>query len=116
MRDERFDQDLALVLRELAGEPSMSLRYRVADIIAQAPVGRRAWFSPPLGVAAAVVAVVAALALASGFIPHQDAGSPITASPSPSGPVQRPEPSPSTAPEPSPSASPAPGSPRAASS
>ena len=103
MSDERFEQDLKLVLREIAGEPSMSLRYRIAETTAQAPIGRRGWFSPPIRLATATVGAVAVLALAFSLVPHQGVGPPVTAGPSPSGSSLSPEPSPSATPGTSPS-------------
>jgi hypothetical protein len=69
MTDERFDHDLKAVLREIAGgEAPMSLRNRLADLIDQAPVGRRLWFAAPMKPSLAAIGAVAVLVLAVLFV------------------------------------------------
>ncbi len=84
MNDERFKQDLTVVLREIAGkEAPVSLRYRLTDVTEHAPA-RMLWFSPPLRLAAATVVVVAIAALAIIFVPRQLVGQSPSGSPEPS--------------------------------
>jgi hypothetical protein len=101
MNDERFEHELKSVLREIAGrEAPMSLRTRVADVIDQAPLGRRLWFAPPLKLSLVAIGAVAVLALAVLFV------GPLMVGPTPS---QTPEPSASASAssiEPTPSAQP----------
>lgn len=100
-RDERFDRDLAGVLREIAGEEApMSLRYRLSDITERAPISHRTWFTTPMRLSV-VVAGLAVLALALLLWPRADVGPGPSESPSPS-------PSQSQSLEPSASAEPTP--------
>jgi hypothetical protein len=95
MSDERFDRDLASVLRGIAGEEApMSLRFRLSDITDRAPVGPRLWFATPMRLSMVAAAAVAVLALAIIFLP----GEPVGPSPSDSPSV---EPTPSVVPTPS---------------
>jgi len=88
MTDQRFEHDLKSVLREVAGgEAPMSLRNRVADLIDQAPLGRRLWFASPVKLSLAAVAAVAVVVMAF-FVVR-----PLVVGPTPS---QTPEPSTST--------------------
>lgn len=65
MTDERFEQELKSTLREIAGgEAPMSLRNRVANLIDQAPLGRRLWFASPVKLSLAAIAAVAVVAIA----------------------------------------------------
>jgi hypothetical protein len=65
MTDERFEHDLKSVLREFAGgEAPMSLRNRLANLIDQAPLSRRLWFSPPMKLSLAAVTAVAVVVMA----------------------------------------------------
>jgi hypothetical protein len=94
MSDERFDRDLQHVLREVAGgEAAMSLRHRLADLIAGAPPARTLWFTPPLRLSVVVVAAIALLALAILFLPNQPIGPSPSVGPSPSQPAPSVEPS-----------------------
>lgn len=78
----------------------MSLRNRVADLIDQAPLSRRLWFTPPLKLSLAAVGAVAVLALAVLFMGSLNVG---TTS-------QTPEPSASASATPAePTAAPTPG-------
>lgn len=84
MSDERFDRDLADVLRELAGEDApMSLRFRLSDMTERGPVGQRLWFATPMRLSmVAAAAAVAVLALAIIFLPREAVGPAPSESPS----------------------------------
>ena len=85
MSDERFDRDLADVLRTIAGEEApMSLRFRLSDITDRAPIGRRLWFATPMRLSMVSAAAVAVLALAIVFLPRETVGPSPSDSPSPS--------------------------------
>ncbi len=108
MNDERLEFELRSVLREIAGSGApASLRNKVAAVTTQAPA-RWLWFSPPLRLAAAAVALVAVLALAFIFIPRKDVGPLPSTSPSPAESVESMAPSASPTPQQSPSATPEP--------
>ena len=75
MSVERFDRDLADVLREIAGEEApMSLRFRLSDITERAPLGQRLWFATPMRLSMVAAAAVAVLALAILFLPRETIG------------------------------------------
>jgi hypothetical protein len=108
MSVERFDRDLAGVLREIAGEEApMSLRFRLSDITERAPMGHRLWFATPMRLSMAAAAAVAVLALAIIFLPGENTG------PSPSDspgiePTPTVGPNPSLGPTPEPTITPTP--------
>ena len=113
MSHERFDRDLAQVLRAVAGEEApMSLRYRLAIVTEQAPISRRLWFAPPMRLSLAAVAAVAVIVLAIMLVPRDTIGptpSESPGSPTPSAeesatpiPSQRPTPTLAPTPEPTP--------------
>jgi hypothetical protein len=122
MSDERFDRDLAQVLRDVAGEEApMSLRYRLANVAEQAPISRRLWFAPPMRLSMAAVAAVAVIVLAILLMPRDTIGPTPSLSPEPTpsvttsvGPTLTPAPSqqPTLAPTvaPTPAATPVPPS------
>ncbi len=115
MTDERFDRDLTVVLRDLAGDGApASLRYRLRAITDAPTARRRSWFAPLLQLAAAALVVVAAAALGWTFLQGPIVGVKPTSSPEPtsSAPAQTESPTPSESPSPSdtPSESPAPRS------
>ena len=83
MSVERFDRDLADVLREIAGEEApMSLRFRLSDITERAPLGQRLWFATPMRLSMVAAAAVAVLALAILFLPRETIGPSPSESPS----------------------------------
>jgi hypothetical protein len=98
MNDERFDRDLAQVLRDAAGqEAPVSLRQRLSSITDQAPVSPRLWFAPPpLKLSMAVVAFAGVLVLALLLMPRTTVGPTPSSSSSPTE-----SPAPSSAPLPS---------------
>ena len=109
MNDERFERDLALVLRDIAGEEApASLRYRLARITDAPPAGPRRRFAPLVQLAAAAVVVVTAAAFGWVFL-H---GPIVSTTPSPtpgqtsSVPAPTVSPSPGTSPSPTPAPSP----------
>jgi hypothetical protein len=103
MNDERFERDLTLVLRDIAGaEAPMSLRYRLSTIAETAPAGRRSWFAPLLGTAAVAATIIVAVAALGWLLQPPPIIGPLpTATPVPSA-----SPNPSASPTPMPSASP----------
>jgi hypothetical protein len=108
MTDERFEFELRSVLRDIAGgEAPTRLRYRLADVTAQAP-SRWVWFSTPLRLATAAVAVIAVLALAFVFMPRESIGPGPSSSPTPTASVkvESAQPSPSATAAPSPTQAP----------
>lgn len=83
MTNERFERDLAGVLREIAGEEApMSLRLRLSDITERAPAGHRLWFATPMRLSMVAAAAVAVLALAIIFLPPETVGPSPSDSPS----------------------------------
>ena len=108
MSDERFERDLAGVLREIAGEEApMSLRFRLSDITERAPMGRRLWFANPMRLSMVAAAAVAVLALAIIFLPGESIGPSPSESPS-AGPTPSVEPTPSLEPSAGPTVQPTP--------
>jgi hypothetical protein len=106
MSDERFDRDLADVLREIAGEEApMSLRNRLSDITERAPMGRRLWFATPMRLGMVAATAVAVLALAIIFFPREEVGPSPSDNPSPSASVA---PTPSVEPSVAPTTEPTP--------
>ena len=109
MSDERFDRDLAQVLRDVAGEEApMSLRYRLANVTEQAPISRRLWFAPPMRLSMAVVAAVAVIVLAIMLVPRDTIGPISSLSPEPTPSVAPGEPTPTVVPTATPLPTPAP--------
>lgn len=114
MSEERFQRDLHLVLREIAGEGAPpSLRYRLSEVAAQPP-GRRSWFGPPLQLATTTAAVVVVALVALLLVPGGILGPAATGSPTPSvspsaTPSGQPSPTASPSVSPTPTTSPTPG-------
>lgn len=111
MNDERFERDLTVVLRDIAGaEPPASLRYRLSTITDAPTAGRRSWLAPLLQLSAAAVVVVAIAAFGWVFFraPIVGPNPTPTPGPSPSAPAPSVSPSPSVGPSPSESPSPSP--------
>ena len=105
MTDERFDRDLTMVLRDLAGdEAPASLRYRLRAITDAPTARRRSWLAPLLQLSAAALAVAAAAALGWTFLQGPIVGVKPTSSPEPtsSAPVPSESPTPSESPNASP--------------
>ena len=108
MNEDRFQRDLHLVLREIAGEGApASLRYRLADVTVRAPLGHRPWFVVPLQLATATAAIVVVALLALMLVPGGILGPAATESPTPSASAS-PTPSGQPSSTPAPSVSPAP--------
>jgi hypothetical protein len=109
MNDERFDRDLAAVLRAIAGEEApSSLRQRLSRIVEEAPVGRRLWFAPPMRLAGAVAVLVAVVALAIIFIPRESIGPNPSQSPGSPAPSEAQHATPAPSGEPTPTVQPSP--------
>ncbi len=114
MTDERFDRDLTVVLRDIAGDGApTSLRYRLRTITDAPTARRRSWFAPLLQLSAAALAVVAAIALGWTFLQGPIVGVKPTSSPEPSSSAPAPTSSPTDSQTPSetPSESPPPTQP-----
>lgn len=108
MSGERFDRDLADVLRGIAGEEApMSLRFRLSDITERAPMGHRMWFATPMRLSMVAAAAVAVLALTIIFLPRETVGPSPSDSPS-TEPTPSVEPAPSVEPTAGPSVQPTP--------
>lgn len=107
MNDERFERDLTVVLRDIAGaEAPASLRYRLSTITEAPTAGRRSWFAPLLQLSAAAVVIVAVAAFGWVFLQAPIVGPNPTPTPGPSPSATAP--APSASPSPSPSESPGP--------
>ena len=104
MTDERFDRDLTVVLRDVAGDGApTSLRYRLRTITNAPTARRRSWFAPLLQLSAAALAVVAAIALGWTFLQGPIVGVKPTSSPEPTSSAPAPTSSPAASEMPSPS-------------
>ncbi len=114
MTDDRFDRDLTVVLRDIAGDGApASLRYRLRSITGAPTARRRSWFAPLLQLSAAALAIVAAVALGWTFLQGPIVGVKPTSSPEPTSSVPAPTSSPTDSQSPSeiPSESPPPTQP-----